>query len=109
MDLRVVTIDVARQEVMTRDNVPITVDAVVYFRVSDSSWGLGHFAAGLDMGRRHRGRAYTKHIYLIVTIESRCGTWLDGRPLDSRVVSARCDSEGSPDPIKAQLFREVLA
>src|SRR5271156_4072761 len=33
MDLRVVTIDVARQEVMTRDNVPITVDAVVYFRV----------------------------------------------------------------------------
>src|SRR5713101_6476764 len=36
MDLRVVTIDVARQEVMTRDNVPMTVDAVVYFRVVDS-------------------------------------------------------------------------
>src|SRR5512139_4063135 len=35
MDLRVVTIDVARQEVMTRDNVPVTVDAVVYFRVID--------------------------------------------------------------------------
>src|SRR5580704_201163 len=35
MDLRVVTIDVARQEVMTRDNVPMTVDAVVYFRVVD--------------------------------------------------------------------------
>jgi regulator of protease activity HflC (stomatin/prohibitin superfamily) len=35
MDLRVVTIDVARQELMTRDNVPITVDAVVYFRVVD--------------------------------------------------------------------------
>jgi regulator of protease activity HflC (stomatin/prohibitin superfamily) len=33
--LRVVTIDVARQEVMTRDNVPMTVDAVVYFRVVD--------------------------------------------------------------------------
>src|SRR5260221_1402110 len=33
MDLRVVTIDVARQEVMTRDNVPVTVDAVVYLRV----------------------------------------------------------------------------
>src|SRR5206468_12214457 len=33
MDLRVVTIDVARQEVMTLDNVPMTVDAVVYFRV----------------------------------------------------------------------------
>ena len=33
MDLRVVTIDVAKQEVITRDNVPATVDAVVYFRV----------------------------------------------------------------------------
>src|SRR6266404_1938599 len=33
MDLRVITIDVAKQEVMTRDNVPVTVDAVVYFRV----------------------------------------------------------------------------
>src|ERR1700730_9193098 len=35
MDLRVVTIDVSKQEVMTRDNVPATVDAVVYFRVMD--------------------------------------------------------------------------
>jgi regulator of protease activity HflC (stomatin/prohibitin superfamily) len=35
MDLRVVTIDVSKQEVMTRDNVPVTVDAVVYFRVMD--------------------------------------------------------------------------
>src|SRR6267142_227462 len=35
MDLRVVTIDVARQETMTRDNVPVSVDAVVYFRVVD--------------------------------------------------------------------------
>src|ERR1700747_1598432 len=35
MDLRVVTIDVAKQEIMTRDNVPMTVDAVVYFRVVD--------------------------------------------------------------------------
>jgi regulator of protease activity HflC (stomatin/prohibitin superfamily) len=35
MDLRVVTIDVPKQEVMTRDNVPVTVDAVVYFRVLD--------------------------------------------------------------------------
>ncbi len=37
MDLRVVTIDVAKQEVMTRDNVPVSVDAVVYFRVIDST------------------------------------------------------------------------
>ena len=37
MDLRVITIDVPKQEVMTRDNVPVTVDAVVYFRVVDSA------------------------------------------------------------------------
>ncbi|MGC9450045.1 MAG: slipin family protein [Oceanipulchritudo sp.] len=36
VDLRVVTIDVPRQEMMTRDNVPVTVDAVLYFRVIDS-------------------------------------------------------------------------
>jgi regulator of protease activity HflC (stomatin/prohibitin superfamily) len=35
MDIRVVTIDVARQEGMTRDNVPVSVDAVVYFQVVD--------------------------------------------------------------------------
>jgi regulator of protease activity HflC (stomatin/prohibitin superfamily) len=35
MDLRVITIDVPKQEVMTRDNVPVTVDAVIYFRVVD--------------------------------------------------------------------------
>jgi len=33
MDLRVVTLDIPRQEMMTRDNVPVTVDAVVYFRI----------------------------------------------------------------------------
>src|ERR1700747_3018808 len=37
MDLRVVTIDVARQEVMTQENVPMIVDAVVYFRVIDAA------------------------------------------------------------------------
>ena len=33
ISLRVVTIDVSKQEIMTKDNVPATVDAVVYFRV----------------------------------------------------------------------------
>ena len=35
MDLRVITIDVPKQEAMTRDNVSVTVDAVVYFHVVD--------------------------------------------------------------------------
>jgi regulator of protease activity HflC (stomatin/prohibitin superfamily) len=37
MDLRIVTIGVAQQEIMTKDNVPATVDAVVYFRVINPS------------------------------------------------------------------------
>ena len=43
VDLRVVTINVPQQEMMTRDNVPVTVDAVVYFRVAGSG------------GRHHQG------------------------------------------------------
>ena len=35
MDLRVITISVAKQEVMTSDNVPVTMDAVIYFRIVD--------------------------------------------------------------------------
>jgi len=33
VDTRVVTLDVPRQEMMTRDNVPVTVDAIVLFSV----------------------------------------------------------------------------
>jgi regulator of protease activity HflC (stomatin/prohibitin superfamily) len=40
MDLRVVTIDVSRQEMMTHDNVPVTVDAVVYFRVVEPEFAV---------------------------------------------------------------------
>src|ERR1017187_5003003 len=35
MDLRVITIEVPNKEGMTRENVPATVDAVIYFRVVD--------------------------------------------------------------------------
>lgn len=35
VSLRVITLDVPAQEVMTRDNVPVEVNAVVYFRVED--------------------------------------------------------------------------
>jgi regulator of protease activity HflC (stomatin/prohibitin superfamily) len=36
VDLRVVTMDVPQQEVITRDNVTVRVNAVVYFRVVDA-------------------------------------------------------------------------
>lgn len=37
VDLRVVTLDVPVQEIITKDNVPIKVNAVIYFRVMDSA------------------------------------------------------------------------
>lgn len=36
VDIRVNTIDVPKQEVITKDNVTVNVDAVVYFRVKDA-------------------------------------------------------------------------
>src|SRR5262245_40412234 len=54
MDLRVVTIDVAKQEVMTRDNVPVTVDAVVYFRVVDPVAAVGEGGGFSQSGRLDR-------------------------------------------------------
>jgi len=35
LDLRIITLDVPAQEVITKDNIPITVDAVLYFKVAD--------------------------------------------------------------------------
>jgi regulator of protease activity HflC (stomatin/prohibitin superfamily) len=37
VDLRVVTLDVPKQDTMTKDNVPVAVDAVVYFQVVDAA------------------------------------------------------------------------
>jgi regulator of protease activity HflC (stomatin/prohibitin superfamily) len=36
VDLRVITIGVPKQDMMTRDNVPVSVDAVLYFRIVDA-------------------------------------------------------------------------
>ncbi len=35
MDMRIKTIDIPKQEVMTRDNVPVAIDAVIYFKVDN--------------------------------------------------------------------------
>lgn len=44
VDMRTFTIDVAKQEVITRDNVPIVVDAVVYFNVFDPTLAVNKVA-----------------------------------------------------------------
>ncbi len=35
IDLRVVTVDVPKQDIITKDNVSVSVDAVIYYRVTD--------------------------------------------------------------------------
>ncbi|MFH1836345.1 MAG: slipin family protein [Methanobacteriota archaeon] len=35
VDTRIKTVDIPKQEVMTKDNVPVNINAVIYFRVKD--------------------------------------------------------------------------
>ncbi len=35
VDIRIVTVDVPKQEVMTKDNIPVNINAVVYFKVKN--------------------------------------------------------------------------
>lgn len=44
VDMRTFTIDVSKQEVITRDNVPVIVDAVVYFNVFDPTLAVNKVA-----------------------------------------------------------------
>ncbi len=37
IDMRIVTIDIPRQQVITKDNVPVSINGVVYFKVVDAA------------------------------------------------------------------------
>ena len=36
IDMRIITIDIPRQQVITKDNVPVAINGVVYFKVTDA-------------------------------------------------------------------------
>ncbi|MFH1408404.1 MAG: slipin family protein [Nanoarchaeota archaeon] len=40
VDLRIRTLDIEKQQVMTKDNVPIMVNGVVYFKVQKPEWAI---------------------------------------------------------------------
>ncbi len=40
VDLRIITIDVPKQTIITRDNVSVDVDAVIYYRVVDPTYAI---------------------------------------------------------------------
>jgi len=52
VDLRTVTLDVPPQEVITRDNVPVSVNAVVYFRVVDPQGAVVEILDHVDATRQ---------------------------------------------------------
>ena len=69
MDLRVVTLDVPSQEAITRDNVTVKVNAVVFYRVVDPSsavvqvedfrratWNISQTTLRNVLGQSHVGR-----------------------------------------------------
>ena len=57
IDLRTVTMEVPPQEIITRDNVPARVTAVIYFRVVDPNKSVleveNHVLATSQIGRAH--------------------------------------------------------
>ena len=63
IDLRIVTHEVPAQEAITRDNVTVKVNAVVYFRVIDPAEAVvkaldyfrGHIPGGPDNVAQHSG------------------------------------------------------
>jgi regulator of protease activity HflC (stomatin/prohibitin superfamily) len=40
VDMRILTIDIPKQQVITKDNVPITINGVVYFKVLDAATAI---------------------------------------------------------------------
>lgn len=40
IDIRILTLDIPRQQVITKDNVPVTINGVVYFKVVDAATAI---------------------------------------------------------------------
>ena len=51
--LRVVTLDVPSQDIITRDNVSVKVNAVCYFKVVDANRALDHPSIRIDQRHKH--------------------------------------------------------
>ncbi len=68
VSLQIETLDVPAQDIITRDNVSVKVNAVCYFRVVDANLALSqmqklslrHFAEGPDDFAQHRGTVRTR-------------------------------------------------
>src|ERR1700729_4075455 len=118
MDLRVVTIDVPRQEVMTRDNVPMTVDAVVYFRVIDpaaavvkveqylkATWLISQTALRSVLGQAELDELLAQRDKINLTLQEIIDRQTD--PWGIKVTSVEVKDVVLPDGMKRAMARQA--
>lgn len=69
VDLRTLTFDVPPQEILTKDSVTVSVDAVVYYRVSNATVSIANVE-----NAHHSTRLLAQTTLRYVFITSRCST-----------------------------------
>ncbi|PIN85168.1 MAG: hypothetical protein COV47_03695 [Candidatus Diapherotrites archaeon CG11_big_fil_rev_8_21_14_0_20_37_9] len=84
VDLRTKTIDIARQDVVTKDNVEVTIDAVIYLKVNKDSASVVNSIVEVDDYVR------AAELFVISTIRNKAGS-LDLNALISQVDELNAD------------------
>jgi len=92
MDLRTITMDVPPQDVITRDNVSVKVNAVVYFRVLEPNRAVREVASFL----------FATSQLAQVTLRSVCGQLAERERINSRLQEI-LDNQTDPWGIKVVL------
>lgn len=117
-DLRVVTMDVPKQELMTKDNVPAQVDAVVYFQVvhpADSIVKVENFVKATSLIAQTTLRSVVGESELDELLSHREGinqklqTIIDAatEPWGVKVVSVEIRDVALPDQMKRAMARQA--
>lgn len=97
VDQRVVSFDVPQQEVLTRDSVTITVDAVVFFRIEDSVKSV----------MKIKNAAESTKLLAMTTLRNELGTKvlmdiLASREATSRGIQRNLDAATDPWGVKVE-------
>ncbi|WP_330633200.1 SPFH domain-containing protein [Halocatena halophila] len=88
IDMRTQTLDIAPQEVITRDNSPVTVDAIVYYKVIDAK------KVFLEVGDHERAVSHLSQTALrIVFGDIDLDEALDGMPSKRREINIELRNE----------------
>lgn len=120
IDLRTFTIDVAKQEVITKDNIPVMVDAVVYFNVFDpvlsvtkvanytqSTTLLGQTTLRSVLGQHDLDEILSKRSELNETLRRLLDE--DTDPWGIKVTAVEIKSIEIPDSMKRAMARQAEA